>query len=158
MCFLDLSKLHMYKFHYDHIVKRYGSDAKLLFTDTDSLVYEWTNVDAYADMREHIIEYDTSDYPKSHFLYSGVNAKVLGKFKDECAWKAPLKFVGIRAKMYSLLLPENVEMRAIKGIKRSFVQKNICHKNFQDCLKLGKKLLLPSIPYAARGRSCRLSR
>ena len=30
MCILDLSKLHMYKFHYDVIKAQYGSNAKLL--------------------------------------------------------------------------------------------------------------------------------
>ncbi len=29
---LDLSKLHMYKFHYDYMKQKYGSNAALLFT------------------------------------------------------------------------------------------------------------------------------
>ena len=31
---LDLSKLHMYEFHYDDIKAKYGNRAKLPFTDT----------------------------------------------------------------------------------------------------------------------------
>ena len=34
-CILDLSKLHLFKFHYDVVKERYGSRAQLLFTDTD---------------------------------------------------------------------------------------------------------------------------
>ena len=44
---LDLSKYHMYNFHYGFVKNRYGSDSKLLFTDTDSLCYEITTEDFY---------------------------------------------------------------------------------------------------------------
>ena len=39
MAILDNSKMLMYRFHYEFIKQRYGSDATLLFTDTDSLCY-----------------------------------------------------------------------------------------------------------------------
>ena len=38
MCSLELSKVLMYKFHYDCINNKYGRNSRLLFTDTDSLL------------------------------------------------------------------------------------------------------------------------
>ena len=66
MCILDLSKLHMYDFHYNVIKRQYGNKAKLLFTDTDSLAYDIETPNVYADMQRNSHFYDTSDYPSDH--------------------------------------------------------------------------------------------
>ena len=39
MCILDLSKVLMYEFDYDDSKNKYDNKSKLLFTDTDSLMY-----------------------------------------------------------------------------------------------------------------------
>jgi hypothetical protein len=51
---LDLSKLHMYQFHYDYILPKYQDKQQLLFTDTDSLCYHIQTEDLYKDMLDII--------------------------------------------------------------------------------------------------------
>eukprot|EP00873_Tetraselmis_striata_P003265 jgi/Tetstr1/423529/TSEL_014202.t1 len=67
---LDLSKLLMFRFHYDVIKARYGAAARLLFTERTSLCYHIETDDVYADMGQMAGHFDTSGYPKEHPLYS----------------------------------------------------------------------------------------
>ena len=130
---LELSKLHMYKFHYEHIKAQYAERAQLLFTDTDSLTYHITTEDVYSDMKMHQHIYDTSDYPKDHPLYSEVNKKKIGLFKDELNSNPIYEFIGLRSKMYSILSSEG-EKKTAKGVCRRVVKKKIRHQQYKDCL------------------------
>ena len=67
---LDLSKVLMYQFHYEYMKQKYDANAKLLFTDTDSLSYEVKTRDIYQDMLEDAELFDTSEYAQDHLLYS----------------------------------------------------------------------------------------
>ena len=80
-CVLDLSKLLMYDFQYNHIKSLYPGH--LLFIDKDSLTYSIQTDNIYEDMKQHKDLYDFSGYPKEHFCFSNENKKVIGKMKDE---------------------------------------------------------------------------
>ena len=140
---LDLSKLLMFDFHYNFIQKKYSyKRAKLLFTDTDSLMYELNTDDFYDDIRNDIREkFDTSDYPQDHKsgILTGVNKKVIGMFKDEVAGKQITKFVGLKPKLYSFKVEDSNISKKCKGIKKNVVKKGIDFEDYVECLFTGEK-------------------
>ena len=100
---LDLSKLRMYGFHYD--VMRANFWCSLLYSDTDSLLYKVETTDLYADLakkKEVCKEFNFSNYPDNHLLYSHVNHSRVLKFKDEFACDYISEFIGLKPKMYSI--------------------------------------------------------
>ena len=57
----------MYDFHYNYIKRKYGDEAKLLLTDTDSTMYEIQTEDFYKDISTDVKHrFDTSDYSPNH--------------------------------------------------------------------------------------------
>jgi hypothetical protein len=133
---LDVSKLLMFDFHYNVVMERYGSNARMLFSDTDSLCYHIFTNDIYQDMLPYQDLLDTSNYPRDHPLYSSTNAKVIGKMKDECNGKPPVEFVGLRAKQYSLLTyDQNMVKKTAKGVKKRFVNKHLQHEMYLRALR-----------------------
>ena len=70
-CILELSKLLMYKFHYECVKNKF--DAKLLFTDTDSLVYEIKGKDVYEKSFQDRELFDFSNYPVNSKYYDPKN-------------------------------------------------------------------------------------
>ena len=80
---LELSKLLMYEFHYRYSKNKF--DAKLLLTDTDSLVYEIKTKNVYENFYLDKDLFDFSHYPLNSKFFDPVNKKVVGKM--EKYWK-----------------------------------------------------------------------
>ena len=123
---LDLSKLLMYRFHYEKMYSRYD-DIKLCFTDTDSLLYEITyplttldedrhKQSIYLDMAEQANDHDFSKYPSDHPLFNTTNKKAIGKFKDELNSLSMEEFAGVLPKCYSILYLGKVKDNHIQNL------------------------------------------
>ena len=139
---LDLSKTLMFDFHYNYIKKKYQNKAELLFTDTDSLMYEIRTDDFYKDISQDIeSKFDTSDYPKDHpsGILTGVNKKVIGMFKDEVAGNQLTHFVGLRPKLYCFKVEGDKTTKKCKGMKKNVVKKGIQFEDYVKCLFSGEK-------------------
>ena len=124
---LDLSKLLLYKFHYDYVCNEY--DAKLLFTDTDSLVYEINSKDVYEQCFKDKELFDFSGYPIDSKYYDSTKKKFLRKMKDEFNGTKIVEFVGLKSKMYSLIRVDDKEANKAKGIN-----KKLRHEEYVDVL------------------------
>ena len=126
-CILELSKLLMYQFHYDNVIKTFDN-VKLLFTDTDSLVYGIKNGNVYDQCFKDKELFDFSGHDKSSIYYDDSKKKKLGKIKDEFHGNKIDEFVGLKSKMYSLI-SNNMEMNKAKGVNLK-----LKHKVYIDVL------------------------
>ena len=79
MCILDLSKVLMYEFHYDYIKNKYGNNSRLLFIDTDSLMYQTKTEDVYGDFRKDREMFDFSNYSAKSKYQDDSSKLLLGK-------------------------------------------------------------------------------
>lgn len=126
---LELSKSHMYQFHYSVIKPHYGNRVHLCYTDTDSFIYEIHTDDVYRDIRKHFLKYfDTSNYPsQNQYDLPIINKKIPGLFKDELGGRIMTEFVGLRSKLYCIKTESDVIKKA-KGIRKNVIK----HLNATD--------------------------
>ena len=113
-CILELSRLIMYQFHYDYVLKSFNN-VNLLFRDTDSLVYEIRNGNVYEQCfkDKELSAFSGSD--KNSIYFDDSNKKKLGKMKDEFNGNKIDEFVGVKSKMYSLI-SSDCEVNKAKGV------------------------------------------
>ena len=143
MCILDLSKVLMYKFHYDYIKNKYGNNSRLLFTDTDSLMYEIKTEDAYEDFSKNKELFDFSSYLAKSRYYDDSSKLVVGKMKDATGGVTIKGFAGLKPNMYSFLVDDSSEHEKAKDMNKNIVE-IISQNEYKDVL-LNKKLLTHSM-------------
>jgi hypothetical protein len=121
---LELSKSHMYDFNYSVIKPYYSDRVTLLYTDTDSFVYNIKTRDFYSDLRLHLLEYfDTSNLDSNNqFNIPLKNKKVPGLFKDELSGNVIKSFVGLRSKLYCITTNNKLSIKKAKGVKTPVVR------------------------------------
>lgn len=135
MAVLDISKMVMYNFYYNHLKNQYNRDVQLLYTDTDSFIIEVKTDYFYTDMKKNIGLYDTSDYPADNvYGVPLLHKKIPGLFKDELNSELLTHFVGLRSKMYSILSGNDEKMKKAKGVKKYVLKKYIEFNDYLACI------------------------
>ncbi|KYM98518.1 hypothetical protein ALC62_10767, partial [Cyphomyrmex costatus] len=136
MCILDISKTCLYEFHHEYMTPLFRDRCKIVYTDTDSLIYRIECDDVYETMKRDIDRFDTSDYPANNaYGMPLANKKVLGLMKDENNGAIMTEFVGLRAKMYALRVDGKRDTKKAKGVKSSVVAWTISFEDYTRCLK-----------------------
>ena len=120
ICILQLSKVLMYEFHYNCIKNKYDNKSKLLFTDSDSLIYKIKTEDICEDFSSNKEMFDFSNYSTRSKCYDDSNKLVIGKIKDETGGVALEEFAGLKPKMCSFLV-NNSEHKKAKGMNKNAV-------------------------------------
>jgi hypothetical protein len=69
----------MYKFWYDVIKVNFGDKAKLLISDIDSFIIEFTDENPYEFIRNKLNYFDISNYPNDHFIFDGMSKSYIDK-------------------------------------------------------------------------------
>ena len=166
---LELSKLHMYDFHYNHTKVKYfhANQLRLLFTDTDSLAYAVQTDDIYKDMATDAADrYDFSEHPLDRPLYDASNRKAHGFFKDELNSVPMREFVGLRPKCYAFLctgkvdknLVQNtrpVEKKTAKGVKRKVKDDHLHFNHYLDALRKFQTFVCKQNPISSTAHTIR---
>lgn len=120
---LELSKSHMYNFHYTVMKPFYKEKIRLCYTDTDSFLYSIQTKDIYSDIKMYFHQYfDTSNYPMNNvYGIQPKNNKIPGLFKDELGGQNIEEFIGLRSKLYCIKTKNGVIKKA-KGIQKAAVR------------------------------------
>ena len=94
----------------------YRNNSRLLFTDTDNLVYEIKTEDVYEDF---------SIVKKCFILViirlsqNTTMIQTVGKMKDETGGFAIEEFIGLKSKMYSFLVVDNREHEELNDVNKN---------------------------------------
>ena len=103
MCILDISKVCLNEFHHEYMLSLFRNKCKIIYTDTDSLIYRVECEDVYETMKRDIARFDTSDYWTDNAYGTPLaNKKVLGLIKDKNNGEIMTEYVGLGAKIYAV--------------------------------------------------------
>lgn len=133
----------MYDFWYNQLTKDSPCEFDLGMSDTDSLLFKVTKPHLFwRQMDKHM---DYSNYDSKHPKFTLEKKAMLGKFKNELgSEKKCVRFVGLRAKCYSLKLvdkkKEKTDKCIAKGLGRVAIKNRLNFKQYANTLETGQNV------------------
>ncbi len=130
---LELSKELLYRVYYKNIKPYFKESVSLLLLDTDSYILKFTDADFLKFVENNKDLFDLSNFPPTHYLYSDTNKKKPGYLKIESADKPVLSFIGLRPKLYTIIIGDKLEKKA-KGVSRASIQQDLTYQSYYNSL------------------------
>jgi hypothetical protein len=157
-CVLEISKLHMYDWHYNHIKPAFGDRARLYYMDTDSTVYGIESQNINKELYDLQMEKNCFDlskikdknHPLLQDLGNGIcnfQANVLGKFKDEMLGVPIISAVFLRPKSYSVLIDGGKAHSKMKGIPKTATLPDGRKIEYQDYEDVFRGTIMPKVKF-----------
>ncbi|KYN14596.1 hypothetical protein ALC57_13195 [Trachymyrmex cornetzi] len=135
MCIFDMSKMCLYEFHHEYMASVFREKCKIMYTDTDSLIYHVECGDVYDIMKRDINRFNTSDYTTDNaYSIPLANKKVPGLMKNENNDAIMTKFIELRAKMYALRVEGKKDTKKAKVVKNNVLAISITFEDYKQCL------------------------
>ena len=95
--------------------KKYGTNSRLSFIDTDSLMYEIKIKDVYQYLSQAKGMFDLSNYSAKSKYYEDSNKLVVDKNKYQTAGVGFKEFVELKLKVYLVLVDDSGEHNKMEG-------------------------------------------
>jgi hypothetical protein len=132
----------MMDFHYNTIEHNFKNKYNVLYSDTDSLVYNIQHDDIYEWIKDNKNHFDLSESIRLD-VKDDANKKVLGKFKDELNTLIMTEFIALNPKVYSINHQtfdefNNVKIKnkkTLKGVSKTVVKHEITHDDYVKVLE-----------------------
>lgn len=140
---LDLSKVIIYK-SLEMFKRRFKDGARLLYTDTDSLILSLSSKDIWAGLSTMWEKLDLRGFTRDHPIFNGwtdaqflerakTRYEQLGLLKSETGSKPILEVCALRPKMYSIRTETEDKWKA-KGVPDSAAKRELNHDLYRHCL------------------------
>ena len=132
-CVLDASKIMMYRL-LDQLKQHPAlSEVQLIGGDTDSFFLLLQSSVSLSEIWRSITNFDSSNFPPTHTLFSNNNKARLGCFKDETCGRRITSFIALSPKMYSFVVDNDASTlnNRVKGIK-SYKKTSLTHELYQQ--------------------------
>ena len=132
---LDLSKLIMFDLRYKKLINyenEFGGKITVIGGDTDSLFCRIDNISLHGQLHPAMLRdglLDSSNFPRTHQLYSVNNKAKLGCIKDELEGEIIEETVLLKPKCYSMITHRESEKKRAKGLQ-SCVRQSLTHAKY----------------------------